>query len=1234
MKRLFLLFIISPVLIFSQAQKKYPALLWKISGNGLKKASYLYGTMHVSNRVAYYLSEQFFEALKSVDVVGLETNPGEWLENMEQSGELEELSQLRSKGYYNSNFYKNIFTASFPDRKMFKGILSYDPDIINGLLYRQNRANENFEESTYIDLFIYQSASKLGKQLISLEDFSQSEIKARLSAIPDEEPEESGVRKYYTGAQLIEDAYREGSLDKLDSLSRLISSKNMQRYLIDDRNVFFVNTIDSVLKTKSLFSGVGAAHLPGEKGVIELLRQKGYTVEPVMPEVTKKSHQLREKLDQQLKPVVFRKQIADDSAFSVNMPGKLYPIVDIGYLKYYMYADMINGSFYTVVRLKHLGPLFNMSAEAVMRRTDSLLFENIPGKIILKKELLSNTGVKGIEVVNRTRRGDEQHYHIYFTDLEMILFKLGGKQGYASGSESRQFFNSIQFFPKSNTTVNFTPQTQGFRVNLPNTYSYTKYNTPSAVGLIEDVFAYDNSKKEFYGVKRAVYNDFNYLEEDTFELNQFAKNILENYEYTENISAESVHEQGFPCIRFSAENLKGKHFYGKMYIKGVHYYFVYLVSENKIGFDNGFFNSFTLTDFKYVNAIREITDKDFCFKALDEVTDNARTRFNESLAKAYEAVKPKKDTLTRDFDFRTDNKYYYSPSSHEYVNIIHEKYNNYDYRDSAKLEEHISKVYASTTSMVLTHRKKAFENGVYKYSCILKDTATARAIDLRVFIRHGMMHEISAPFDTTLGLRGWTKDFMESFTPLDTLVGENIFENKFSKLLDDLCSSDSIVRHMANKSVNTIGFQKNYLDEYVAFISSPRINIVNDDSRAQMFVNGGTLEDERIIKPYQTLYKQYTDSFYLQLCLLKGLSYLKTKTSYNEFYNLLMSETPLVGAANTVNDVFFVLHDSLELCEKFFPGMLALTKYDEYREAVYSLMADMVNKKIIKPSLYASHKEHILTDANLALKRYNSQSPKSSLYEQGSFDYLEKGAKELAENIKGSLDGLSNNNYYKGSTYLRNLESYNRHPLVSYAWLLSSFYKTDERVKQFFDKIAKTRSQTILMPVTINLLKQDVVLNDTLVSYYSKNKFTRAYFYTELEKEKLTHKFNQEYLTQKSLIESVLISQKQLSSFYNYEKDKTKKDSLVLVREIDASNKYQSGTMYIYKSVKAKNEDEQWSAVFINKSKEPVNPKIEMVQSNYFIDTKKTEQENITDLLNYFSLTYRARAQSGNNVRE
>ena len=49
-----------------------------------------------------------------------------------------------------------------------------------------------------------------------------------------------------------------------------------------DRNVGMVKHFIEIANKYSLFCAVGAAHLPGETGVLELLRKKGYTVEPVI----------------------------------------------------------------------------------------------------------------------------------------------------------------------------------------------------------------------------------------------------------------------------------------------------------------------------------------------------------------------------------------------------------------------------------------------------------------------------------------------------------------------------------------------------------------------------------------------------------------------------------------------------------------------------------------------------------------------------------------------------------------------------------------------------------------------------------------------------------------------------------------------------------------------------------------------------------------------------------------
>ena len=79
MKRmLFLFLLVSPFVLFAQPKlksKKYPSLLWEISGKGMKKPSYLFGTMHVSSKLAFHLADSFFLGIRNADVVALETNP-------------------------------------------------------------------------------------------------------------------------------------------------------------------------------------------------------------------------------------------------------------------------------------------------------------------------------------------------------------------------------------------------------------------------------------------------------------------------------------------------------------------------------------------------------------------------------------------------------------------------------------------------------------------------------------------------------------------------------------------------------------------------------------------------------------------------------------------------------------------------------------------------------------------------------------------------------------------------------------------------------------------------------------------------------------------------------------------------------------------------------------------------------------------------------------------------------
>ncbi|HWR32551.1 MAG TPA: TraB/GumN family protein, partial [Chitinophagaceae bacterium] len=122
MKRTILLlsFFLCVLSLYSQPKikdKKYPSLLWEITGNGLKKPSYLIGTMHVSSKLAFHLPDSFYIAIRSADVVALETNPETWQEDMSKY-DLRGGDNKYNDGYYESNMsepddYLGINTLKF-----------------------------------------------------------------------------------------------------------------------------------------------------------------------------------------------------------------------------------------------------------------------------------------------------------------------------------------------------------------------------------------------------------------------------------------------------------------------------------------------------------------------------------------------------------------------------------------------------------------------------------------------------------------------------------------------------------------------------------------------------------------------------------------------------------------------------------------------------------------------------------------------------------------------------------------------------------------------------------------------------------------------------------------------------------------------------------------------------------------------------------------------------------------
>ncbi|MFZ1532973.1 MAG: TraB/GumN family protein, partial [Chitinophagaceae bacterium] len=233
MKRFLILFLSAFSFLLAGAQvklkeKKYPSLLWEISGNGMKKPSYLIGTMHVSSKLAFNLPDSFYIALRNAQVVALETNPETWQEDMSKYdlGETYKYGDASIYSTYRSipNDFLSINTLKFYkyDSKIERSLYS-NPSTINSLLYRTyGNESSDFEEDTYLDMYIFQCGKKWGKKVTGVEDYGKS-MKLMAEAYRDAAKDKKRKERSYGdageeyGENKLQDAYRTGNLDLLDS---------------------------------------------------------------------------------------------------------------------------------------------------------------------------------------------------------------------------------------------------------------------------------------------------------------------------------------------------------------------------------------------------------------------------------------------------------------------------------------------------------------------------------------------------------------------------------------------------------------------------------------------------------------------------------------------------------------------------------------------------------------------------------------------------------------------------------------------------------------------------------------------------------------------------------------------------------------------------------------------------------------------------------------------------------
>jgi len=195
---------------------------------------------------------------------------------------------------------------------------------------------------------------------------------------------------------------------------------------------------------------------------------------------------------------------------------------------------------------------------------------------------------------------------------------------------------------------------------------------------------------------------------------------------------------------------------------------------------------------------------------------------------------------------------------------------------------------------------------------------------------------------------------------------------------------------------------------------------------------------------------------------------------------------------------------------------------------------------------------------------------------------------------------------------------------VYYGIILAPFYSSNNNVKSVIDRTLKLKEPEIVMPVLVELLKWKAKVPDTIIASLSKNINTRTIFFSLLEKEGLENQFDPKYASQQQL--NVALLSNRFLPKSTTESEKSVIDSLVLVKKLKAKNRYQSGELHVYRHTKYKNNEMPWHAVFIDERNKNLTAKIETPFPTFYPDPQKSENDNLNQLLNQFSLLHRNRA--------
>jgi uncharacterized protein YbaP (TraB family) len=253
------------------------SLLWEISGNGLSRPSYLYGTLHLMCESDFTIKDKVKNAFDKSSKLALELdfdNPSELKAMQEMS-----VSKVALSTLLNPEDYKKL--DALLKEKVGAGASQFEytslTTLMSMIMFKALNCNPKMYELEFL-----QMAQKGKMEILGLEKLATQIAVLDSSFSPHEVVDQLGYfdKNYFDKLTQTYNSENLKSIYELVNDPKFMNEKS-KSIMLDNRNSNWVKDMPTMMKNESVFFAVGAAHLPGETGVIQLLQKAGYKVQAI-----------------------------------------------------------------------------------------------------------------------------------------------------------------------------------------------------------------------------------------------------------------------------------------------------------------------------------------------------------------------------------------------------------------------------------------------------------------------------------------------------------------------------------------------------------------------------------------------------------------------------------------------------------------------------------------------------------------------------------------------------------------------------------------------------------------------------------------------------------------------------------------------------------------------------------------------------------------------------------------